>query len=130
MAEVAWALICDYAFLDQGGKACLIGVFDKVVAKSVPATHHQAAIVVQLRGEPGEDFRVRVELVRPTGGVLHQVGGPGKLNANGAMGVQLTLANVQLPDWGRYACNVYLDDTLSHTVDFRVDPMPASGKPS
>lgn len=28
MAECEWAIVCDYAFLDAGGKMCLIGIFD------------------------------------------------------------------------------------------------------
>jgi hypothetical protein len=130
MAECSWVLLCDYAFLDQGGKPCLVGVFDSIYAKGVPTTHHQCALVVQLTGMPGEKVRVRVEIVRPTGGVLAQVEAPAELSSRGSAGLQLGMANLQIPDFGRYECQVYLDGVLGNSADFRVDPIPATGKPS
>ena len=44
MAECDWAILCDYSFLDVSRKMCLIGIFDKITAANVPATHHQAAL--------------------------------------------------------------------------------------
>ena len=54
MAECDWAILCDYAFQDIGRKTCLIGVFDRIFALTVPTVLVQAAIGLKLLGTPGE----------------------------------------------------------------------------
>jgi hypothetical protein len=52
MARCDWAIVCDYAFLDDNRKMCMVGVFDRIFATAVPAVHHQASFVLKLIGEP------------------------------------------------------------------------------
>ena len=59
MARCDWAIGCDYAFLDENRKMCMVGVFDRIFATAVPAVHHQASFVLKLIGEPKE--RVQFE---------------------------------------------------------------------
>lgn len=129
MAECEWAVICDYAFLDARGKMCLIGIFDRIFAKTVPASHPQAALVVQLRGKPQEAIAVRIEIVRPTGGVLKRVEASGQMSDSGGAGLQLAFAPIQLPDYGDYQCCVFVNDERSYTARFVV-ARPASSGPN
>ena len=125
MAECDWALLCDYAFLDAGGKMCLIGIFDNIFAKKVPTTHPQASLVVQLRGSPKENLAVRIEILRPTGAVLQRVDARGEISDEGGAAINLRLMGLQLPDYGAYDCAVFVNDALSYTAKFTVRKAPS-----
>ena len=70
MVEVDYMHICDYAFPAQGGKACIIGIFDRIHATSFPTVHPQMFVALQLRGQRGEACELKVELIKPDGDVL------------------------------------------------------------
>ena len=129
MAECAWAVLCDHAFLDAAGKMCLIGIFDRFNVKTVPTIHPKASIVVQLRGEPKEAIHFKVEIVRPGGSTLWKAEGEGEASEAGGAGLQLTISPLQLPDYGPYACNVFVNDQLSYIARFEVGKA-SSGAPS
>jgi len=130
MAECEWAVFCDYAFLDAQGKMCLIGIFNRIFVKAVPAIHPQAALVLQLLGKPKEAVAVRIEIVRPTGASLHRIDGSGEISEDGGAGLQLSLSPIQLPDYGEYDCNIYVNDERAYTAKFRVTQVPGGGRPS
>jgi len=127
MADCEWAILCDYAFLDAQGKMCLIGIFNRVHARTVPTFHRQAMLIVQLAGEPGEDVRVKIEILRPTGTVLQGLEGQGTISPMGGAGIVLQLQSLQLPDWGRYRINIRLNDDLVATSGFNVETIPSPG---
>jgi hypothetical protein len=125
MAECDWVILCDYAFLDQGGKMCLIGAFDRVFAPSVPSALHQSSIAMKLLGEPNDTVEFRVEITRPTGGQLASVGGSLKMPDAGSQNVQFNIAGLPLPDYGLYAVNVYVGNELLKTTGFLVTQPPS-----
>lgn len=124
MTKCEWALLCDYAFLDVGRKMCVIGIFDRIYALNVPATHHQAALAMKLVGEPKEKVKLKIEIVRPTGGVLARVEGSGELSETGTAEIQFNVGNLLLPDWGIYAFNVYIGDELAKPIGIMVTRPP------
>ncbi len=131
MAECDWAILCDYAFLDVGRKMCMIGVFDRVFAQTVPSALHQSALALKLLGEPGEQVNFRVEIIRPTGGQLANLGGSLPVSETGAAEITVTMAGMPLPDFGLYNLNIYAGDALLKTVGFLVTqpPQPAQAQP-
>jgi hypothetical protein len=121
MAECDWAILCDYAFLDVNRKMCLIGAFNQIHSARVPAKHPQAALAVKLVGEAGEKVSIRLEIVRPTGGVLGKVDGEVQLGDAGTGEIQMQIVDLPLPDWGLYSFNLYLGDQLAKTLGFTVN---------
>lgn len=120
MAKCDWGILCDYAFLDVGRKMCLIGIFDRIFAPAVPATHHQAALALKLVGEPKEKVQLRVEIIRPNGDVLAKVEGGAELGDAGTAEIQMGMAGLPLPDFGIYGFNVYIGDELAKTITVSV----------
>ncbi|MDR7522213.1 MAG: hypothetical protein QN168_07110 [Armatimonadota bacterium] len=110
MATCEWAILCDYAFQDIGRKSCLIGIFDRIFAARVPATHHQAAVVIKLVGNPQERVQIRLAISRPTGETLAEVTGTAQLSDAGTLEQGLNLGNLPLPDFGIYAIKIFLGD--------------------
>ena len=113
MADVEWAMMCDYAFQDSGRKSCLIGIFDRVFSTAVPTALNRASLALKVAGEPKETARIKIEIVRPTGGVLTTLQVDVELGDNGAIEVQAGIQGLPLPDWGLYGFNIYVGDELS-----------------
>jgi hypothetical protein len=123
MAVCTWAVLCDYAFLDAQGKTCLIGIFDRITTRGVPSVHGQAALVLRLRGEPNESVRVRVEVIRPTGAPQGRMEQEVQLTPQGESAVQLNIVGLPLPDFGRYAFSIAVNDETQQTIEFQVVPL-------
>jgi len=125
MAEVEWAILCDYAFQDIGRKTCLIGTFDRIFTKVVPAQHHQAALVIRFTGEPAEAVKFRLEIVRPSGGTIGTVNGEVKLAETGSAEFIANIAGLPLPDFGPYGFTIYVGDAAPKVISFTVAEPPA-----
>jgi hypothetical protein len=124
VATCDWGILCDYAFLDERRKICLIGIFDRIIAPAVPAIHHQAALALKLIGEPREKVQFRVEIIRPTGEVLAKMGGEGELGPSGTAEINMGMAAMPLPDFGIYAFNVYIGEDLAKAIGVTVSRPP------
>lgn len=120
MAECDWALLCDHSFLDVGRKLCLIGVFDRIYVRSVPATHSQLGLALKLLGDPGEKVKIHVDIIRPQGGSLGSFDGSAHLGDSGSAEFQMNVSNFPLPDFGLYSFNVHVGDSPPKSVTFTV----------
>ena len=128
MAEVEWAMMCDYAFKDAGSKSCLIGIFDRIFTPAVPTTLNRASLAIKISGDPQERANLKLEMVRPTGGTLTTIQSDIVLGDNGAVEIQAALQGLPLPDWGVYGFNIYLGEVMSPktiTVTVVEPPKPA-----
>ncbi len=134
MAEVDWAILCDYAFLDVARKTCAIGIFNRIFTQAVPAVHHQASLVVKFTGDPGENVQYKIQIMRPVTSGQGAVGAfdaEARLGDNGAAEVTTNINGLPLPDYGDYAFNIFLGETLAKVVTFTVmrPPSPTEGAP-
>lgn len=120
MAEVDYMHICDYAFNAEGGKPCIIGVFDQIQTNQFPTHHPYMAVAIQLRGQQHELIPVTVELGRPNGEVLARVEGQINASPEGGAFVTLNLVNVQFPEQGRYTIKVLSADRTLATQSLRL----------
>ena len=126
MAACEWAILCDYSFQDSGRKTCLIGVFDRIFAKHVPATHRQAALALKVVGDPGEKVRIRVEIRRPAGGQLAKLEGAANTGSRGSAELQLNIVGLPIPDYGDYSITIFLNDESAKELVFKVSEPPTS----
>ena len=53
--------LCDFA-ADYGGKLTVVGVFDNILARQMPAVHQHCCLAVKLRFEKIEEGQKRVRL--------------------------------------------------------------------
>lgn len=127
MAECDWVIVCDYAFLDQAHKPCLIGIFDAVLVDTVPATHHQASVVLRLVGEPHEEATVNIQITRPTLESLWEIPAQGKLSEDGTATLTANMIGLPLPDFGPYAVKVYIGGVLKKAATLTVKRRPRQG---
>src|SRR5207302_10994343 len=66
--EIQVAALCDSA-VDYGGKLCLLGAFDTIIAGQVPAVHPQCSVALRLgfRKEEEGQHAVRVNFIDEDG---------------------------------------------------------------
>lgn len=74
MTAINWTLLCDYAFMTEGRKLSLIGVFENIHTKSLPAVHLQLFVAVNITINP-EDRLVRfsAQISAPSGNSLRRI---------------------------------------------------------
>lgn len=65
MAEVKYLHVCDYAFLAEGSKPCLIGVFKTITAHNFPATHPFFSVAFFAEAEPNQQLNFQVAIEGP-----------------------------------------------------------------
>ena len=98
--------ICDYAFVADGGKAAIIGIFDQINASSFPTSHPYMAVALKLRDEPHRTLPIKITVARPSGDKLAELDAVVATGADGSANVNLNLVNLQFQEAGRYLVKV------------------------
>jgi hypothetical protein len=60
-------LLCDYAFIGDGGKLCVIGKFETIFVRDLPSAHPEMFIVAHFSGEPNSTHDLRLSIIDPSG---------------------------------------------------------------
>ncbi len=60
-------LLCDYAFIGEGGKLCIIGKFETVFVRDLPSQHPEMFIVAHFSGEPNSTHDMKLSITDPKG---------------------------------------------------------------
>src|ERR1019366_10275835 len=107
MAEVEYLHVCDSAFMAEGGKHCIIGIFDVIHAMNFPATHPTLTIAARLRGQAHELVPLRIELGQPNGEILGQpVQAEVTIDEGGSAFINMNVVGTQFPEPGRYTVKI------------------------
>jgi hypothetical protein len=128
MATVEYLHICDYAFVDQAGKPCIVGIYDGINAGSFPATHPQLFLGIQFRGTPHEMIPLVIEIGRPNGDVLWR--SPEMTPVAGQEGgafVAMNIVGVQFPEPARYTVKVLSGGRVLVTQSLRLSLVQQGG---
>ncbi len=125
MAEVEYLHVCDSAFMAEGGKHCIIGIFDVISAVSFPATHPTLTIAVRLRGQAHEVVPLRIELGRPNGDALGQpVQASVTIDESGSAFINMNVVGTQFPEPGRYTVKISSGGRQLASHSLRLQKMP------
>jgi hypothetical protein len=60
-------LLCDYSFIGEGGKLCMIGKFETVFVRDLPSNHPEMFIVAHFSGEPNSVHDMSLSITDPKG---------------------------------------------------------------
>jgi hypothetical protein len=131
MAEVEYMHVCDYAFPAEGGKPCIIGIFDRIQAPTFPVAHPFMSIAIQLRGTAHEMIPIKVELGRPNGEVIVGMEGQVAAGDGGGAFINFNLVNTQFAEAGRYTVKVSSSGRplASHTLHLVKAQAPLQSAP-
>lgn len=134
--KLDFAVVCDYALVDQYGKLSVMGIFQHIWVAQFPALHPRLHLVLRLRGKRTEVGEHPVEIK------LHDAQGAEVLGGNGTVtfaeppaGVTeveagaILVFDVPFPHAGRYAFDITIDGQVQASVPLTVAQSPQPQSP-
>lgn len=130
--NIQLAVLCDAA-ADYGGKLSVLGAFDTIVTKKLPAVHPQCSIALRIVFEPHEDgaHQLKMNLVDEDGAaIMPNIDIPirvqmGEITSFLARNFVLNIQQLKFPKVGQYAFHVYWDGHHEKTIPLQVRMAPS-----
>src|SRR6266481_1815234 len=128
-----FAVVADYALVDQAGKISVLGIFQHIWVQQFPAMHPQLHLVLRLKGKRTESgsHGVNIRLVDEHDAEL--LGGSGNVNfAEPPAGVTeieaaaILVFDVPFPHAGQYRFEITVDGERKANVPITVSQMPTA----
>ncbi len=125
-----FAVLADYALIDQHGKLSIIGIFQHVWVTSFPTVNARTHLVLRVKGRRTEigNHSIRIRFVDAEGQEL--LGGEGTVQfGEPVAGVTeleagaVLVFDIPLPMAGQYAFEISLDGQLSTRVPLTAAPV-------
>ena len=126
-----FAVVADYALVDQSGKMSVLGIFQHIWVQQFPAMHPRLHLVLRLKGKRTEigEHGVQIRLVDDADTEL--LGGSGTVNfAEPPAGVTeieaaaVLVFDVPFPHAGPYRFEITVDGERKTTVPITVSQLP------
>lgn len=127
-----FAVIADYAIVDQAGKLSVLGMFQHIWVQQFPAMHPRLHLVLRLKGKRTEigEHHVRIRLLDEQD--VEIIGGNGNVSfAEPPAGVTdieagaILVFDVPFPHAGAYRFEITIDGEPKATVPLTVTQLPA-----
>ncbi|MFQ5703277.1 MAG: hypothetical protein ACE5HT_04570 [Gemmatimonadales bacterium] len=131
--RIDFAVVCDYAILDQYGKLSVMGIFQHIWVTQFPTVHPRLHLVLRLKGSRTEVGKhdVNIRLTDDEGTEI--IGGDGSVNFSeppaGILEVEsgaVLVFDVPFAHEGRYEFEITVDQEVSTTVPVTVSLGPNS----
>src|SRR2546425_5280283 len=129
-----FAVVSDYALVDQAGKISVLGIFQHIWVQQFPAMHPRLHLVLRLKGKRTEigEHRVQIRLADEQGTEI--LGGSGQVTfAEPPAGVvdieaaAILVFDVPFPHPGLYRFLITIDGEEKASVPITVSQVPAGG---
>ena len=129
-----FAVVADYALVDQAGKISVLGIFQHIWVQQFPAMHPRLHLVLRLKGRRTEigEHRVQIRLVDEAGAEI--LGGNGTVTfAEPPAGVTdieaaaILVFDVPFPHPGVFRFEITIDGARAAEVPLSVSQMPPPG---
>ena len=128
-----FAVIADYALVDQAGKLSVLGIFQHIWVQQFPAMHPRLHLVLRLKGKRTEvgEHQVLIRLLDEQNAEI--LGGNGNVNfAEPPAGVTeieagaILVFDVPFPHAGLYRFDITIDGEQSASVPVTVSQLPSA----
>ncbi len=123
MPVIKWAFLCDYASVDQAGKAYIIGTFDSITAASLPQRWPQLYVALEMQTGGEEQFELSAQITSPSGEeASKRISIPFKSPASQSHKGFVTFAffNTLFSEEDEYHIELFLDGTCIHFIPLRI----------
>ena len=125
--EIQVASLCDAA-VDYAGKLSMLGAFDTLVAKELPATHAQCAVVLRIlfRKEEEGTHSLHVNFVNEDGrSIIPPIEGEIQVNSMGdffftSHNMVLNLQQLRFESTGLYSVDVTIDGRQVASISLQI----------
>lgn len=130
MPSRVWSHICSYATRDERGRVSIIEEFDTIISKTTPVILAHIYVASKWIGANNESYAYRVRMASPDGLVL--LASPNERitlrhhdNHVDPLHISIvTLGMVEIPVFGEYPIEFFIDDNLAHVMTLTVSRMP------
>lgn len=135
--KIDFAVVCDYALVDQYGKLSVMGIFQHIWVAQFPAVHPRLHLVLRLKGKRTEvgQHQVKIRLTGPDGSEI--LSGDGTVNfAEPPAGITeieagaILVFDVPFAQAGRYQYEITVDGGMQTTLPITVAQTQATPPPS
>lgn len=132
--QVDFAVLADYALIDQHGKLSVLGIFQHVWVAAFPAVHPRTHLVLRVRGRRTEigQHPIRIRFLDDAGAEL--MGGEGTVQFGeppaGVTEIEagaVLVFDVPLPGPGSYAFEITMDAGEAIRVPLSASQLPTEG---
>lgn len=131
MPVIKWAFLCDYASVDQAGKAYIIGTFDSITAASLPQRWPQLYVALEMQTGGEEQFELSAQITSPSGEeASKRINIPFRSTVNQPRKgfVSFAFFNTEFTEEGEYHIELFLDGTSIHFIPLIIR-LKAGGNP-
>ena len=127
-----FAVVADYALVDQAGKISVLGIFQHIWVQQFPAMHPRLHLVLRLKGRRTEvgEHAVQIRLLDEQG--AESIGGSGNVTfAEPPAGVTeieagaILVFDVPFPHAGVYRFEITIDGEQKASVPLTVSQLPS-----
>ena len=127
-----FAVVADYALVDQAGKLSVLGIFQHIWVQQFPAMHPRLHLVLRLKGKRTEigEHQVQIRLLDEQD--VEVLGGNGSVTfAEPPAGVTeieagaILVFDVPFPHPGQYRFDITIDAASQASVPVTVSQLPA-----
>ena len=126
-----FAVVADYALVDQSGKMSVLGIFQHIWVQQFPAMHPRLHLVLRLKGKRTEIGEHAVQIRLADDADTELLGGSGTVNfAEPPAGVTeieaaaVLVFDVPFPHAGQYRFDITVDGERKATVPITVSQLP------
>ncbi|TAH35051.1 MAG: hypothetical protein EYC70_14790 [Planctomycetota bacterium] len=110
LPTLEWLHVCDYAFRDEHGKLCLIGLFEALHSLKLPGFLPVYCVAIGLTDGQGE-YKIGLQIQAPSGKTMDLALPPVVLKDRHAKArAVIRLASMQFGEFGRYTFRLKVDD--------------------
>lgn len=131
--KIDFALLCDYALIDQFGKLSVLGIFEHIWVPNFPAVHPRLHLVLRLKGGRTElgEHAVNIRLLDEHDREV--ISGDGTVTFNeppaGVLEIEagtILVFDVPFEQPGSYRFEITVDDDIESRVPLTVGHAPSS----
>ncbi|UCD25523.1 MAG: hypothetical protein JSW51_06305 [Gemmatimonadota bacterium] len=129
--KIDFAVVCDYAVIDQYGKLSVMGIFHHIWVSQFPSVHPRLHLVIRLKGARTEigEHKVNIKLVDEEG--IEIITGDGTVSLSeppaGVLEVEagaVLVFDVPFEKAGRYEFQIEVDSDVRSVVPITVSLGP------
>lgn len=127
--KVRYAHLCDYAVISREGKLSVMGIFNRINSKQLPAVHPNACLAFEIElnhAEVNREIALKIEVVDADGSRLASIDGAITVSGARKIGTRprvpqiIRFSQMQFPAEGPYNVNIWLNERLEYQLDLAV----------
>lgn len=123
--KLNFAFLCDSAFLSEGGKLNIIGIFKNINGLKLPLQHPQMVVVTNININRRGTYKETIKLIRKKDNL--SIVSPLEFNISTAddgkkeFGIIGQLANIKFDEVGSYAIQILINETVINELPLMVN---------